>query len=253
MIHALVGTAAATAAVIALCPPASADAGLPGCAHHRTEINPAGPMAHEDCRLVSTDRKGLAFDVTYWNTDGPSAPPLAVKIEVTDGSGTVTQTINELTEPTDPAPVGLEDLDGDGREELIVPIARRSYNGGLNTRFSVWRAEGDAAYFERTQMEGQAVYPSGDGYIVTNWGAVTSRDLTFYVPTGAGFTVALTLTLQAEDIDLHTGQVKTVSCRTHQQEGLGMIDMDIKGAQNVFCASPAAMAIWPGAQRVPAR
>ncbi|KUH97231.1 hypothetical protein [Mycobacterium sp. IS-3022] len=252
MFRALVGTTAVTAAVIVCCPPVSADDTLPRCAHHKTMINPAEPMGHEDCRLISTDRRGLAFDVTYWSTGGPSAPPLAVKIEVTDGSGTVTQTINEVTEPSDPAPVGLEDLDGDGREEIIVPIARRSYNSGSNTRFSVWRAEGDRAYFERTQMEGQAVYPSGDGYVVTNWGALTSRDLTFYVPTGAGFTVAVTLTLQAEDIDLHTGEVRTVSCRTHQQEGLGMIRMDIERAQDVFCASPAAMAIWPDAQRVSA-
>jgi hypothetical protein len=48
---------------------------------------------------------------------------------------------------------------------------------------------------------------------------VRSRDLTFYVPTGAGFTVAVTLTLQAENIDLHTGQVRTVRRRTHQREG----------------------------------
>ena len=35
-------------------------------------------------------------------------------------------------------------------------------------------------------MVGQAVYPSGDGYLVTNGGALDSRDLTFYLPTEPG-------------------------------------------------------------------
>ena len=69
----------------------------------------------------------------------------------------------------------------------------------------------------------------------------------------AGFTVAATLTLAAEDIDLDTREVRTVSCRVHQQEGLGMVDMDVRTAQDSFCGSPAAMAIWPGAQRVSPR
>jgi hypothetical protein len=233
--------------------PAQADPGLPACARVKTDINPKQPATFRDCRLVSGDSQGLTFDVTYWSADGPSAPPMAVKVVVHDASGRETQIINELTEASDPAPVGLEDLDGDGRDEVIVPISRHPYNGGLNTRFSVWRATGDATYFERTQMEGQAVYPGGDGYVVTNWGALTSRDLTFYVPTGAGFTVAATLTIAAEDIDPNTREVRTVSCRVHKQEGLGMVDMDIKTAQDYFCGSSAAMAIWPGAQRVSPR
>ncbi|MDV3133253.1 hypothetical protein M1248_14605 [Mycobacterium sp. 29Ha] len=85
-------------------------------------------------------------------------------------------------------------------------------------RFSVWRAIGDGTHFERTQMVGQAVYPSGDVYIVTNGGALTSRDLTFYLPIAAGFTLIVSLTIEAERVEPQTGRVLTVNCRAHQQQ-----------------------------------
>jgi hypothetical protein len=192
---------------------------------------------------------GLNFDVDYWSSDA-ATPPMAAKVTVTDSSGTVVQTINELLEPTSPAGVGLQDVDGDGRDELIIPMGQTRFNGSANTRFSVWRAVGDGTHFERTQMVGQALYPSGDGYIVTNGGALTSRDLTFYLPTGAGFTLTVSLTIEPEQVEPGTGRVITLSCRAHQEEGLGSIDMDVHQAEATFCASPAAMAIWPDAQRV---
>jgi len=162
----------------------------------------------------------------------------------------VVQTINEMLEPSSPAGVGLDDLDGDGRDEVIIPMGRTRFNGSANTRFSVWRAIGDGTHFERTQMVGQAVYPSGDGYLVANGGALTSRDLDFYLPTGAGFTLIASLTIEPEQVEPGTGRVITLSCRAHQQQGLGSIDMDVHQAEQTFCASPAAMAIWPDAQRV---
>lgn len=233
------------------CPIVTADSALPACQPRTAVINPETALGHRDCRLHSDDRVGLDFDVTYFTAaDGPSAPPRAVKVTATDGSGTVVDTIDELLEPSSPAGVGLQDLDGDGRDEVIVPIARRSFNGGLNTRFAVWRAADDSTHFERTQMVGQAVYPSGDGYVVTNGGALTSRDLDFYLPTGAGFSLVVSLTIEAEQVEPDTGRVTTVSCRAHQQQGLQMVDMNVQQAEATFCSSPAANAIWPGAQRI---
>ena len=231
------------------CPAAAADSDMPPCPQTAAVINPATPQGHQNCRLHSGDRIGLDFDVDYWAADA-GAPPMAAKVTVTDGSGTVVQTINEMLEPSSPAPVGLDDLDGDGRDEVIIPMSRTRFNGSANTRFSVWRAVGDGTHFERTQMVGQAAYPSGDGYLVVNGGALTSRDLDFYIPTGAGFTLAVSLTIEPEQVEPGTGRVITLSCRAHQQQGLGSIDMDVRQAEQTFCASPAAMAIWPDAQRV---
>jgi hypothetical protein len=195
---------------------------------------------------------GLDFAVTYWGV--PELPsPRAVKVTVTRPSGEVVQTINELLEPSSPGGVGLQDIDGDGRDELIIPIARRLLNGTPNTRFSVWRAPGDPIHFERTQMIGQAAYPSGDGYLVTNGGAPDSRDLTFYLPTGAGYTLVVALTIEAEDVDPDTHRVLTVNCRAHQEDGLHAVDMTVHQAEDTFCASPAAKAIWPDAERTSVR
>lgn len=243
---------AAVVAWVVACPIASAtDDVLPPCPQTLAVIYPETKLDHVDCHLQSTDRIGLGFDVTYWPPGEPE--PKAAKVVVTDSSGEVTQTIDELLEPSSPAGVGLQDLDGDGRDEVIIPMNQSSFNGALNTRFSVWRAVGDSKHFERAQMVGQAVYPSGDGYVVTNGGALTSRDLTFYKPTAAGFTLIVSLTIGAEQVDPGSGKVLKVSCRAHQQQGLQMVGMDVYQAEDTFCASPAANAIWPDAERVSIR
>lgn len=230
-------------------PTAAADTALSPCPQSAAPISPQATSPHSDCRMHSG---ALDFAVTYWTVPELSGPG-AVKVVVTDSSGEVVQTIDELLEPSSPGGVVLQDVDGDGRDELIVPIARHPFNGSANTRFSVWRAPGDRNHYERTQMVGQAVYPSGDGYLVTNGGALVSRDLTFYLPTGAGYTLVVVLTIEAEEVDPDTHRVLTVICRAHQEDGLHAVDMNLRQAEETFCASPAAMAIWPDAQRISIR
>jgi hypothetical protein len=230
-------------------PVAAADTTLPSCPQTAAIISPKATSPHSDCRMHSGS---LDFAVTYWTTPELAAPR-AVKVTAADPSGAAVQTIDELLEPSSPGGVGLQDIDGDGRDELIIPIAQHLFNGSPNTRFSVWRAPGDRLHFERTQMVGQAVYPSGDGYLVTNGGALDSRDLTFYLPTGAGYTLVVVLTIEAEQVDPNTHRVLTVTCRAHQEDGLHAVDMDVWQAEDTFCASPAAKSIWPDAQRISIR
>jgi hypothetical protein len=218
----------------------------PPCPNTAPVINPPTQQAHLNCKLQAN---GLTFDVFYFKV--PEIPgPQAVKVTVTDSSDAAVQTINELLEPSSPSGVGLQDLDGDGRDEVIIPMSQSVSNGSPNTRFSVWRAAGDSNHFERTQMVGQAVYPSGDGYVVVNGGSASSRDLTFYLPTGAGFTLVSVLTIEAQELDPGTHRVLTVTCRARQENGLQAVDMDVAAAQDSFCGSAAARAIWPDAQRV---
>lgn len=237
--------AAATLTICTPCPTSAADTTAPPCPQSAALLSSPGPSQHMDCRLHSD---GLTFDVTYWSED-PETAPRAARVMVTDAAGTAVQTINELLEPSSPAGVGFEDLDGDGRDELVIPISENSFNGAPNTRFSVWRNVGGHPHFERTQMVGQAVYPSGDGYVVTNGGALTSRDLTFYLPDGAGYTLVVSLTISAEQVEAGTGRVLIVNCVAHQQQGQQMIDMDVAQAREIFCDNAAARAIWPSAHR----
>lgn len=238
-----------TAILGSVWPGSAADTTLPACPQMAGLITPTAASPHTDCQMRSG---ALDFAVTYLTV--PELPaPGAVKVVVTDPSGEVVQTIDELLEPSSPGGVGLQDVDGDGRDELIVPIARHLFNGGANTRFAVWRAPGDRLHFERTQMVGQAAYPSGDGYLVTNGGGLDSRDLTFYLPTGAGYTLVVVLTIEAEEVDPDTHRVLTVVCRAHQEDGLHAVDMSLRQAEDTFCASPAARAIWPDAERISIR
>ncbi|SBS77218.1 FG-GAP repeat protein [uncultured Mycobacterium sp.] len=235
------------AATSTLSPVAGADTSLPPCPQSNPVITPTGKSPQADCTLHSGD---LDFAVQYWSV--PELPrPRAVKVTVTDPSGAVVQTIDELLEPSTPGGVGLQDVDGDGRDELIIPISQNLLNGANpNTRFAVWRAHDDSRHYERTQMVGQAAYPSGDGYLVTNGGGLASRDLTFYLPTGAGYTLVTVLTIEVLEVDPATNRVLTVNCRAHQEDGLHAVDMSIRQAEDYFCNSPAARAIWPDAERV---
>jgi hypothetical protein len=239
----------AAAGMCLTCPTAAADTSLPSCPQTAAIISPKVTSPHSDCQMHSG---ALDFAVTYWTTPELGGPR-AVKVTVAGPSGEIVQTIDELLEPSSPGGVGLQDIDGDGRDELIIPIAQHLFNGSPNTRFSVWRAPGDRQHFERTQMVGQAVYPSDDGYLVTNGGALDSRDLTFYLPTGAGYTLVVVVTIEAEQVDPDTHRVLTVTCRAHQEDGLHAVDMDVWQAEDTFCASPAAKAIWPDAQRMSIR
>ena len=81
---------------------ASADTSLPPCPQTAAVISPKATSPHSDCRLHSG---ALDFAVTYWTT--PELPgPRAVKVTVTDPSGEVVQTIDELLEPSSPGASG---------------------------------------------------------------------------------------------------------------------------------------------------
>ena len=61
------------------------------------------------------------------------------------------------------------------------------------------------------------------------------------------------LTIEAEQVDPDSHRVLTVNCRAHQEDGLHAVDIDVWQAEDTFCASPAAKAIWPDAQRISIR
>ncbi|WP_280356261.1 hypothetical protein [Nocardia otitidiscaviarum] len=121
------------------------------------------PADSPDCRLRSRDPVGLAFTVRRTTVDGRTD----ATIEVTGPDGAATQTLAErdIRHPSDPS---LRDIDGDGREELIVPL----HLATPNTRYAVYHASGAAIELRRAgELTGVAIDTTEDGYV-----ASTARD-----------------------------------------------------------------------------
>ena len=156
--------------------PAQADP-LPDCSQDRWGI--------EDCQIRSTDRLGLVFEkrltgrrpepseydkATYLHID-------AIEVRVLTANGTPVATLTEtqihhtLGAPDAPyigAPTGriqLGDLDGDGRDEVVLSIGSGGAHG--NPTRSIWRATSDSTHFTRSDetLFGETISRTEDGYI----------------------------------------------------------------------------------------
>lgn len=99
------------------------------------------------CTLVTADEQSFALTVTP--PAGESADGM-LKIDVAAQDGSVLQAITETVEGTY-ATAGLNDLNGDGAEELLVPM----YSGNVNTIYALWtRAPGEAQYVRAGEISG---------------------------------------------------------------------------------------------------
>lgn len=127
---------------------------LPACdALTDDEVNDRGKA---DCRLMSSDAQGLAFEVRYSDAEDATA----VTIEVVAPGDATLQTIEELDEGSY-GPPELMDLDADGRDELLVPLM----TGNVNTVYAIWRATGEETEYTRiAEVSGfPNPAPFGDG------------------------------------------------------------------------------------------
>ncbi|HTM85984.1 MAG TPA: hypothetical protein VL179_13980 [Mycobacterium sp.] len=136
--------------------PAGADA-LPGCA----AVDSAARGTATDCRTVSTDRSGLVFEGRTESV-GPHAYRTAVT--VLSPGGQESQVITEDTVHGYAPRYLLRDLDGDGRDELLI-ITSSGGTGGDG--MAVWRATADAATLRRAgEMFGfRKFWKTADGFI----------------------------------------------------------------------------------------
>ncbi|WP_157535219.1 hypothetical protein [Nocardia inohanensis] len=111
-------------------------------------------------RLRSRDATGLSFE---WRETG-SGRTGTVTIDVIAANGRRVQTITEPDAELRQAEPTLKDTDGDGREELILPVEFGPYW----TRNVVYRAAADTQEFTRAgEITGDGFDPTSDGYTLT--------------------------------------------------------------------------------------
>ncbi|EFV12695.1 hypothetical protein [Segniliparus rugosus] len=146
--------------------PASADP-LPGCANTFNGTDAAS------CQLRSTDPVGLRFEKRVTGTSAQ------IRILAKDGS-----TAQTITEPIDgyagSGVVLLQDLDGDGRDDLLLSLTTGGAHG--NPDWAVWRAAGNSTQFQRVEgkLFGSEFWSAGDGYTAAygsggGWGVSFSK------------------------------------------------------------------------------
>ncbi|WP_405484154.1 hypothetical protein [Nocardia sp. NBC_00511] len=197
---------------------------LPPCGDIGTTATPP------DCALQSRDSAGLAFEVRH------SGPQLAVT--VLDSSGSQVQTLTEHPVHTQAEP-RLRDLDGDGRDELIVPLDLTT----ANIRYAVYHATGDATRLERAgELAGIGIDLSAAGYTV-----VTARDsyekwqIEFW--TFAADILQPLVTAEVQLLDDGTGHVGGSQCTVIDTGGLARTGLTQDQATDQFCAEPAVQRV----------
>ena len=203
-------------------PPVPEVAALPDCNGPGAEA--FGPAGDADCRLTAPGETSWGMDVHY---EGARDGPRVLTLTLTADDGTPIQTIRETIEFTYVLPL-FEDLDGDGRAELLVPLM----TGNVNTAFAVWRGKDGEPLFERAgEVAGIDVTSYEDGMFVTparsnaaSWGT------TYYIFEDNKVAPVVTAeTTLAEDGE-------TESCTVIDEGGLAAIGLSLDAAQMKFCA-----------------
>ena len=221
-------------AILAACQPKTAEApaepaasagpavaALPDCNGDGGEA--FGPGGDADCRLTALGETGWGVDLHY---AGAKDEPLELTLKITTDDGMEIQTITETIDGTYTLP-NFDDLDGDGRAELLVPLM----TGNVNTSFAVWRGKDGEAQFERAgEVGGIDVAAYEDGMFVTPArGSASSWYTSYYIFSDNKVLAVAT----AENTLGEDGETET--CVVVDEGGLAGVGMSLEAAQARFC------------------
>ncbi|WP_157762498.1 hypothetical protein [Nocardia yamanashiensis] len=219
------GTSAAvttTTTPVAAAPPA----GSPTAA---TSSAPAGPV-----RLKPDDASGLTFE---WRESG-SGRTGTITIDVFAANGRRVQTITEPDAELRQTKPALKDTDGDGRDELIVPVEFGAYW----TRNAVYRSAGDGQDFLRAgAITGDGFNPTADGYtLVAKRNPPTQWNYTFLVYENNELVPVIEVSERALAVDA-SNRITEKECVIEQLPSLAATGYATREAARLhFCAEIAA-------------
>jgi hypothetical protein len=193
---------------------------LPFCASLTDDI--LTTLGSANCRLISDDPYGWHADVTYGDEDNGS---VTVTLTIKAADNSVGQTITETAERSY-GPPAFNDLDSDGRPDLLVPLM----TGNVNTSYAVWRDTGEATPFARAgELGGIDVGATGGGmFASTARGSAASWYTSYYV-----FRSNLLVPIATAQTDLSEDGKET--CTVTDDGGLESVGMTLEAAQLKFC------------------
>ncbi|MRH89430.1 hypothetical protein GFY24_18585 [Nocardia sp. SYP-A9097] len=187
-----------------------------------------------DCMLQSHDAAALAFEVRHTG----SRAHVVTTVNVLSG-GQARQSIVESDTDAAGAIPKLRDLDADGRDELIIPLALTT----ANARYAIYHVTGGALDYHRAgELSGVGMDTSGAGYVIVSARAgYASWDIEFW--TFVTDTLHPLITAQVRPIDDGSGKVAGTTCTTIDSGGLDITGLTQDQATQQFCAEPAVQRV----------
>jgi hypothetical protein len=144
---------------------------LPNC----DDLAKQGDAAYKDCRLFD-EKSGLGFEARFTKDSAPDQTGHTVNIQVVQPGDATLQTLTEKVEGTISV-MELQDLDGDGHAEVLVPLM----TGNVNTEYAVWHMPAGANQFLRVgTVSGYGVGRKDDYVVVNARSAANIQDLLYY-------------------------------------------------------------------------
>ncbi len=181
-----------------------------------------------DCALDSDDGSGLILNVKYGAPkDGDEYGEAQIEIKTAAADGTAQQTITETSEFVYGFPT-LQDLDGDGRNELLVPLM----TGNVNTVYAVWRGTPETHEYTRAgEISGVSFEAKNNGmFSASSRGSAASWATSYYKFIDGNITNIATAMIELPDSE--DGVEK---CTVRDDGGLALIDLTLAQAQDKFC------------------
>ncbi|HEV7692684.1 MAG TPA: hypothetical protein VGO52_17735 [Hyphomonadaceae bacterium] len=207
---------------------------LPDCAEVKTEDAGADGWKHPDCRVMLTDTSKLALEARYTKAEDETTK-IALAV-VQTGDATV-QTIEETMGNTF-ARVELQDVDKDGKDDILVPLE----TGMVNITWALWRQSADNKFVRVGEVTGVDLKNTDSGYLaVPARSSANEWDVAFFKMDGDAMNPIVTTTVTARGTpDKITGQ----DCELADDGGLAWTGLAQDAAEAKFCAEPVVADIF---------
>lgn len=198
------------------------------------ELELSGALTPAACQMQSS---GQTLRVTYADLAAGTQAG-AVSIDVLGQDGQVVQTLLEADVP-EYMPLSLQDVDGDGRADILVPRV----SGNVNTEYGVWIYDG-TRYRRVGDVSGVEVERTADGLIaVPARSSAISWNVRYYRLDESGLRHLVTAQIDGLE-QLPNGSVRS-TCAISEAPGLADLDLSDRAAQERFCAEPASQVFAP--------
>lgn len=180
----------------------------------------------------------MHYGETKEGADGRQTP---VSIAILGGPSA--QVILEQMSDTFSAP-SLADIDGDGAQELLVPLE----TGNVNTEWSVWTPAQGGKFVAAGQISGVETKLTKDGLIaVPARSSAASWSIAFLKMEGGKLTPVATAEVEARPSSKAGAPLKT-TCKLTDDGGLSALGLKLDAATRKFCAEPASQVFSDGAK-----